>query len=222
MVKRYITGGFRISCFGFYPIEGSSIEVVINIPPWLESIAIWFLLILRRLRYGYPFLRIPLTRGKFTIVDPEDYHRLAKNKWHLAKSPTGSYAVRWQRNPANKTRKRIWMHRQVIHIPDNLLCDHVNCNSLDNRKANLRPASVSQNLCNRPKRKSKTRSKYKGLEWDKTQKKWKARIQINKRKIYLGSFNSEVDAALAYDRAAKKHHREFANLNFPPKTNHQQ
>jgi len=109
------------------------------------------------------------------------------------------------------------MHRQLINIPDNLICDHANCNSLDNRKTNLRPATVSQNLCNRTKRKSKTRSKYKGLEWDRKQRKWKARIQINNRKIYLGSFDSEIDAALAYDRAAKKYHREFANLNFPQK-----
>jgi hypothetical protein len=188
-----------------------------SIPHCLQRILLFPLLVYRRLRYGYPFLKIPLTQGRFAIVDPEDYPRLAMHKWHLAKSPTGSYAVRWQRNPANKTRKKIWMHRQIIHILDNLLCDHVNCNSLDNRKTNLRPATVSQNLCNRPKRKSKTRSKYKGLEWDEPQRKWKARIQINNRKIYLGSFNSEIDAALAYDRAAKKHHREFANLNFPRK-----
>jgi hypothetical protein len=186
-----------------------------NIPHWLQRIFCYTLLFYRRLRYGYPFLRIPLTRGRFAIVDPEDYPRLAKHKWHLAKSTTGSYAVRWQRNPAKKTRKRIWMHRQLINIPQNLLCDHVNCNSLDNRKTNIRPATASQNLCNRPKRKSKTRSKYKGLEWDKTQRKWKVRIQVNKRKIYLGSFKSEIDAARAYDRAAKKYHREFANLNFP-------
>ena len=185
------------------------------IPHWLQRIWLFPLLVYRRLRYGFPFLRIPLTRGEFAIVDPEDYPRLAKHKWHLAKSPTGSYAVRWQRNPAKKNRKRIWMHRHVIHIPRSLLCDHVNCNSLDNRKANLRPATVSQNLCNRPKRKSKTRSKYKGLEWDKTQRMWKARIQINNRKIYLGSFNSEIDAARAYDYAAKQYHHEFANLNFP-------
>jgi len=107
------------------------------------------------------------------------------------------------------------MHRRVINIPGNLLCDHINRNSLDNRKANLRPATVSQNLCNRHKTKSRTRSKYKGLEWDKAQRKWKARIQINNRKIYLGSFNSEIDAARAYDHAAMKYHREFANLNFP-------
>ncbi|MHC4641360.1 MAG: AP2/ERF family transcription factor [Planctomycetota bacterium] len=187
-----------------------------NIQQWLQRIWLFPLLVYRRFRYGYPFLRIPLTRGEFAIVDPEDYPRLAKHKWHLAKSPTGSYAVRWKRGPVKNTRRRIWMHRQVIHIPRSLLCDHVNCNSLDNRKENLRPATVSQNLCNRTKKKSKSRSIYKGLEWDRIQRKWKARIQLNNRKIYLGSFNLEIEAARAYDQAAKKHHREFANLNFPP------
>ena len=106
------------------------------------------------------------------------------------------------------------MHRQIIHIPQGMVSDHINRKTLDNRKQNLRPATISQNLCNRPKRKAKTRSKYKGLEWDKIQRKWKARIQFNNRKIYLGSFNSEIDAAKAYDSAAKKYHGDFAATNF--------
>ena len=107
------------------------------------------------------------------------------------------------------------MHRRVIHIPKHLLCDHLNRSGLDNRKTNLRPATVSQNLSNRHKTKSKTRSKYKGLEWDKAQRKWKARIQHQGRKIYLGSFTSQTSAAKAYDTAAKKYHGQFAALNFP-------
>jgi len=122
------------------------------------------------------------------------------------------YAARWQRFAYK--RKRIWMHREVIDVPANMICDHVNRNGLDNRKANLRPATVSQNLCNRPKRRTKTRSKYKGLEWDKIQKKWKVRIQLNGRKTYLGSFDNELDAAKAYDNAARKCHGEFACPNF--------
>jgi len=107
------------------------------------------------------------------------------------------------------------MHREVIDIPKHMLCDHINGNGLDNRAANLRPATVSQNLCNRPKTKTKTRSKYKGLEWDKIQRKWKVRIQCDGRKIYLGSFSKEIDAAKAYDKKARQLFKEFACLNFP-------
>ena len=99
------------------------------------------------------------------------------------------------KNPSatkNSTLKTQNGHR---HIGDGLVCDHINGNGLDNRKANLRPATISQDLCNRPKRKANTRSKYKGLEWDKASRKWKARIQFEGRKFYLGSFDSETAAA---------------------------
>jgi hypothetical protein len=191
------------------------IRVIINIPNWLAGPLVWLLLLYRRLRYGCAFRKIPLTQGKFAIVDPEDYERLAKYRWHLSKSPTSSYAARWQCSRPGGLRKKIWMHREVIDIPKHLLCDHINGNGLDNREANLRPATVSQNLCNRPKTKAKTRSKYKGLEWDKTQRKWKVRIQYNGRKIYLGSFSNEIDAARAYDKKAKGLFGQFAYLNFP-------
>jgi len=199
--------------------EGKLAELVIKIPAWAEKPVFMFVLLYRRLRYGYAFRKIPLTQGKFAVVDPEDYDRLTKYKWHLAQSPTGMYAARWQRFANKNTRKRIWMHREVISVPKNMVCDHINHNGLDNRKANLRAATISQNLCNRPKRKGKTRSKYKGLEWDKNQNKWKVRVQHNGRKFYLGSFNSERAAARAYDAAAKKYHKEFANCNFS-RSNH--
>jgi hypothetical protein len=188
----------------------------LKIPTFIEKPLLFIVMLYRRLRYGYPFRRIPLSRGKFAIVDPEDYPRLAKHKWHLAESPTSSYAARWSRPQNTNKRNRIWMHRQIIPIPPGLVCDHINHNGLDDRKANLRPATFSQNLSNRPKRKSPTCSKYKGLEWDKTQGKWKARIQLNYRKIYLGSFDNELSAAKAYDKAAKRYHGPFAAPNFPP------
>jgi hypothetical protein len=200
-------------------VSKKSVKFAVRIPAWLETPAVWAVLLYRRLRYGYAFRKIPLTQGKFAMVDPEDYQRLAKYKWHLVRSPTGAYAARWQRLAAANSRRRIWMHHEVIHVLAGMVCDHINHNGLDNREANLRPATVSQNLCNRPKKKAKARSKYKGLEWDRTQRKWKARIQRHGRKIYLGSFASEIDAARAYDAAAKKYHRDFATLNFPDVAN---
>ena len=130
------------------------IRVIVDIPRWLEKPLVLLLLVYRRFRYGCAFRKIPLTQGKFAIVDPEDYERLANYKWFLSMSPTSSYAARWQRCRAGGLRKKIWMHREVIDIPKHMLCDHINGNGLDNRRTNLRPATISQNLCNRPKTKA--------------------------------------------------------------------
>ena len=93
--------------------------------------------------------------------------------------------------------------------------DHINGNGLDNRKANLRLATGTQNGYNRRKTRKRTWSKYKGVTFDKRRKKWEGKIVINGRKQHLGSFTNELDAGRAYDEAAKKYHGEFALLNFP-------
>jgi len=106
------------------------------------------------------------------------------------------------------------MHREVIHPPDHLFVDHINHNGLDNRKANLRPATCAQNNYNsRHFRKSKS-SKYRGVNWNKQRKKWFALINYNKKEKFIGAFKDEKQAAKAYDKAAKKYHGEFASLNF--------
>jgi hypothetical protein len=166
------------------------------------------------LRYGYAFQRIPLTRGRFAIVDPEDYEKLSKYKWHALQYGESFYAVRIGRKSEARHGKNIWMHRVVLGLDEGEICDHINHNGLDNRKANLRPATHSQNMQNRPKRKTKCHSKYKGVSFRKAQKKWVADIQVNGKPKFLGYFGSEVKAAKAYDRAARKYHGEFAALNF--------
>ena len=109
----------------------------------------------------------------------------------------------------------ISMHQDVIEVPEGMVIDHINHDGMDNRGANLRAATRSQNMCHRKKRSRTTRSKYKGIHWKKRNRKWQAMITVESKRIYLGHFRDEIDAAKAYDRAARKYHGEFASLNFP-------
>ena len=94
------------------------------------------------------------------------------------------------------------------------MIDHINHNGIDNRKANLRVATRAQNNRHTKKR-IKSRSKYKGIYFDRRDRVWYARITTNGKTKHLGSFKDEIEAAKAYDEAARKYHGEFAGLNFP-------
>jgi len=83
-------------------------------------------LLYRRVRYGYAFCRIPLTQGKYATVDPDDYRRLSKYKWHVAGRAACPYAVS-VKEVKNSKKSVIYMHREVIKAPDNLFVDHINC-----------------------------------------------------------------------------------------------
>ncbi len=190
------------------------LTVKIKIPDRLVQPVVWLAILYRRLRYGYSFRRIKLSRGKYAIVDPDDYERLNKHKWHTSRSSNVFYACRNVRIAKNK-RLYIKMHREIINPPSSLFVDHINHNGLDNRKANLRPATCAQNCVNRPSVKSKTSySKYNGVTRRKDIKKWCAQISFKGKRIHLGHFHSEIEAAKAYDIAAKKYHGAFAVLNF--------
>ena len=188
----------------------------ITIPDRLAVFVIALTLLYRRARYGYAFRRIPLTQGKYAIVDPDDFERLNKHKWYAVKNTNTFYALRNKR--VGKKYISLGMHRQILHPPENLMVDHINHNGLDNRKANLRLATCAQNTYNRKQfRKDKT-SKYTGVSWRKYKKKWAAIICYKRKNIIIGYFKDEKQAAKAYDKAAKKYHGEFASLNFPPKS----
>lgn len=158
--------------------------------------------------YGAKMKEVSLTNSplKFT-VDDSDFEMVNKFKWQL--NPDG-YVYRFTKN--NET---IRVHRFILGVPENLLVDHRDLNTLNNQRYNLRPATKAQNSQNRPKVSTPTSSKYKGVYKNKYGR-WAAQITTNPRgATYLGQFKTEEEAAGIYDAQAKKHFGEFARLNFP-------
>jgi len=158
---------------------------------------------------------INLGNGNKAIVDLEDLPRLSESRW-FAEKREGAYYVSRQMTKNGK-RQKIYMHNEVMGpSPNGKEIDHINNNGLDNRKENLRFCSHRQNLQARRKKKADATSKYKGVSWNKANKKWLARIADFTSKLkYLGCFESELDAANAYDKAALETFGEFAVVNFP-------
>lgn len=189
-------------------------SVQIKVPNWLDFLFTCPLLAFRLLRFGYTYRRIPLGEGRFTIVSPRDFYWL--NNFHWFPTGTGGliYAVRHVYLPKGRM-KMVRMHREIMNFPKGLLVDHQNNNTLDNRRANLRLATSSQNLSNRRINKSKSSSQFRGVRFRKERGRWSAQITCNGKAIWLGNFDSETNAARAYDAAAKMYHKEFARLNFP-------
>lgn len=191
-----------------------TLHLKIHVPNWLDFIFAFPLLIYRRLRFGYTFRRIRLTECKFAIVDPQDFYWLNNFYWLTVGKRNNLYAARLIRTPSGRL-NAILMHKQILDAPAGLLVDHRNTNSLDNRRANLRLATPSQNSCNSRRDKSNTYSRYRGVSFSKRKQKWFAAIRVNGKKIWLGYFDNEIDAARAYDKAALEYHKDFAQLNFP-------
>jgi hypothetical protein len=151
--------------------------------------------------------RINLTKGQSAIVDSEDFHWLNQLKWYcMATKPTHMYGAR-------RNIKVLYMHRCILekHGIDltNKQVDHINHDTLNNRKSNLRVVSTSQNQQNARFKKSK--SGFKGVT--STVKAWKAVIGVDGKQKHIGTFKSKHEAALAYNDAAQKFFGEFAYLN---------
>lgn len=153
---------------------------------------------------------IPLTQGQFAKVDDEDFERVNQFKWFAHKGKNTPF--RAQRNEyKDGKQKTILMHRFILNAEDGVFVDHEDRVPLNNQKSNLRKCTNAENCRNKT---YPSKQKYKGVHKKPGYKNFLAQILVKGKKLHLGMFELEEDAAKAYDASAKEHFGEFANLNF--------
>lgn len=141
-----------------------------------------------------------------TVIDSADLAWASRWTWRLS---SDGYAVRSETR--NGKKRSIKLHREINRTPEGLVTDHVNGDRLDNRRSNLRTATLSQNNANSRDRQRK--SKFRGVYWHGQAEKWCAQISVDGRTKHLGMFPTQLQAAMAYNRAARELRPTFARFN---------
>lgn len=160
---------------------------------------------------GIHMRRIELTANRFALVDDEDYERVNQFLWQAQVRPNNCYARRGKMIKGKRV--NIWLHRFVLGITDDSIrVDHKNGNGLDCQKHNLREATKQQNALNTDVI-VREDVPYRGV--GKHGKRWRARTCDNGLYIHLGTYDTQEQAAQAYDDYYKTHNQDFAKLNFP-------
>lgn len=139
------------------------------------------------------------------LVDEDIYYDLIHYTWRIT---NGKYVA------GRVNGKDVRLSRYVMNYYGKDLIDHINGNTLDNRRCNLRVVTPQQNMMNLRSNPNAS-SKYIGVSYITKSKKWHGMITINGKSIYLGCFDNEEDAAKARDIATKKYFGEYGKLNFP-------
>lgn len=156
---------------------------------------------------------VPLARGKgLAVIDAEDAQLVGAYNWSLRQGDRTDYAVTNVRRADGRWRC-LTLHRLLIGTAEEV--DHIDGNGLHNRRCNLRRATPTENRRNRKTQRNNT-SGFKGVDFVRREGAWRARVAVDQLTICLGYFDNVIDAALAYDRAAREHHGSFALTNFPP------
>lgn len=153
---------------------------------------------------------IPLSKGKVALIDAKDYELVSQFKWQYHYRGYAYSQTYLGGGRKNAKYKKIWMHRLITGCPEDKIVDHISRDKLDNRRSNLRICTQAQNQMNSKLRDTNS-SGYRGVTKDKYG--WIARIGINGKRVYLGWFMDKEEAAMAYDKAAKKQYGNFAKLN---------
>lgn len=180
---------------------------------------------LKRLGDFYFMKQIPLTQGQFALVDDEDFDLISKFKWHITKNKN---ARTMYAETNKKGVKHTKMHRLIMGCVkgDGKMIDHKDGNGLNNQRSNLRFCTHSENMRNIKSARGSS-SKYLGVCFFihstihntstgpkmYSYPRWKSRIVIDGKAVHVGTFKTENEAAIAYNKAAEKHYGEFARLN---------
>lgn len=155
---------------------------------------------------------INLTQGYKTIVDDEDYEWLSKYKWYARKIHTMNSFTAVRNKTVEGKQTNVVMYREIMNAPSGTIVDHINHDTLDNRRSNLRVCDMYQSSRNR-RVAANNSTGYKGVGYHKATKKYRARIQAGGKKIDIGYYKDPKDAARAYNERAKVLHGEYAYLN---------
>lgn len=156
---------------------------------------------------------IPLSQGRFALVDEDVVERVNQKFWSAFVNKKNNVCYALFRD--QKSQKTIFLHNWITQVPEGMVVDHINGDGLDCRKINMRICLPAENKRNNGKWSSKTSSRFKGVHYaPRYRLKWAAAIGANRKTIHLGNFKTEIEAARAYDAAARNHFGAFARLNF--------
>ena len=162
----------------------------------------------RPIRIEGNIAHVTLTKGYVAVIDAEDVPLVDGLNWTTRVSPWGVYAYR----KATGGRRNVHLHRVLMGDPDGLQVDHIDGDSLNNRRSNLRVATASQNSQNTKRRKDNG-SGFKGVSFDKARGLWNARIWSKCELKRLGYYRCRTAAAVAYVKASRELHGEFARMS---------
>lgn len=161
---------------------------------------------------------IPLTQGQVAIVDEVDFERVNAYRWWAYWQPRigGFYAATGIRKTDGRP-GALLMHRLVVEAEPGQQVDHANHDPLDNRRANLRPCTQSENQRNRRASRPDNTSGFLGVDYRMGRRTpWRAQAQIEGRKHHIGAFSTARDAAVARDQWLRDGPSpEFSVYNFP-------
>lgn len=166
---------------------------------------------------------IALSRGMVATVDDQDYARLSEFTWRILHKPGSRrwYAQTEYRIDGKGQRFYAVMHRVILNVLPGIVIDHIDGDGLNNTRANLRICDASDNNANTSKRApEKSTSKYKGVWKGSDRQVWTAKLSRHGRIVYRGSFETEIEAAHAYDRAVLQFCPGVGRLNFPAAPDH--